>query len=137
MFHNDSRSYDVAVSEAAAAARTKFEKMFEPGVRSAAEVVARVQAEVPADAIVRAPALRFEASEAGTGVQVIVGDESRGLIRHSMGQVCENAGLPMKFASELREHAGWGSELLAHNLTTIYGHQETRRRYLLRSVGGE
>lgn len=148
LIHHSNLDYNVAASEAAKSARAKMEAMFAPGVRSAQDVLERVQTEVPVDAVV--PSHRFEIEEDhdekyGVTLGLPTVGRSLSLTRHSFGQLCSVAGLPQRYANDLLsimdtrtkepKRELWSVELLARNLRELVSHQ--RKKYLVRSVSDE
>ena len=167
--HTSTRSYEVAASEASAAAKNKLEALIEGGKRSGAQVIQKVMTEVPTDRIVKGTAITFDGDvdereeTLPEGILAALPPDLRAkdiesdipssiletidatqkkyevytIHRHALSQICQRAGLPLRYAQYLQEEQreGWGSKLLAHNLNEIYGHFDSR--YLLRSYDGQ
>lgn len=144
LYHHGNQAYQEAATAAATHARGKLESLIETGRARAGAVLEAVANRLPEDAIVRAPALRFEPGEGpeftprgsrahrAAGFDVNLGDRRFLLHDHALGQACERAGLPWKYVQDLRG-SDWGRELVGANLNELFHHQD-KARYLVRSV---
>lgn len=163
LYHDSSRPYEAAASEAATAAKQRLEDMIENGKTSGAQVIQKVMTEVPTDQIVRGRALSFYGetdhrdNEIPSGILAAIpkastpGGSSSSLLeemlddseermrvhQHALTQICQKVGFPWRYAQALRaqEVEDWGVPLLAHNLNELYHNQA--KRYLIRSFEGE
>jgi hypothetical protein len=119
----------------------KLQALVAGGRQNAAKVIEHVMAHQPTDRIVKGKAMQFEASPS-RGLIVNLPD-SQGPItekihRNALNQMAQDIDMPMKFLDTLaNEKAAWGSELLAHNLNTIFHERFATKRNLARSVNGE
>jgi hypothetical protein len=128
--------------ESKTAAAHKLEQLIARGRTKAGEVIDHVMNNQPADLLQLGGNLAFDAEE-DHGVQITYADPLAGKIqqrlhRHAVLQMAQTADLPIKFIDSLQtspEH--WATELLAHNLSTIFANRLAKNRYLLRSIQGE
>ena len=70
----------------------------------------------PQDFIVKANALQFSGKG---GLRVALDNAEFGVHRFALGQIAENANLPVKFLNSLTA-SDWGRALIAHNLSEIF-----------------
>lgn len=141
MYHHDSRDYNVAVSEAAAGFRAKFEGWKDEGKRDAMAFFQRLEDEHPWDKIVNTGDLDFDIR----GGRIYVNDKADEwlLHRNAVNQMVAKTGILTgavadKMIDAVRDLGDgqedrWGRELLLHNLRTIF-HKSDRDRVLLRAV---
>jgi len=128
--------------ESKTAAAHKLEQLIAQGRAKAGEVIDHVMNNQPADRLQPGASLSFDAED-GHGVNVSFGDSEAGPIRlklhrHAVQQMAQTTDLPIKFIDGLlATPERWAKELLAHNLSTIFGNRFRKQRYLLRSVQGE
>jgi hypothetical protein len=128
--------------ESKTAAAHKLEQLIERGRTKAGEVIDHVMNNQPDDRLQAGANLSFDAED-GRGVHISFSDDTAGslrlkLHRHAVQQMAQTTELPLKFIDGLLGTAEpWAKELLAHNLSTIFGNRYRKQRYLLRSVHGE
>lgn len=141
MVHHDRRDYAVAVSEAAKHGRQKMESMIESGRANAQRVIEDVTSRVIQDRIVRTRALGIQKIDNAWKMGMQLTDDwsaYRPLHNHAFSQVLADADMPKTFVDKLEKQSNgtnWGSELVAHNLNTIFSHRENQRN-LVREEGG-
>jgi len=111
---------------------TKLNRLIEDGRQNAGQVIEHVMTHQPADYIVRANALQFTGNG---GLKVALQNAEFGVHRFALGQIAENANLPVKFLDSLTA-SEWGRALIAHNLSEIFQHREAKR-HLVRTLNGE
>lgn len=131
--------------------KSKLEQIIEHGRERAVGVIEKIQAEVPVDRIVKAKVIDFEPDEHGIWVQIPDNGHGSGhgdgpargparerLHKNANSQMMERAGLASDFMDRLQGETNplWRNELLAHNLRTVFRHQN-ETRYLTRSYKGE
>lgn len=140
LYHHDSRDYPVAASEAATAARTKFEGLIAKGRASLQTTLERVDAEVPEDYLVPMNRVGFFADQK----RIIFDhplpktDDTRAevLHRHALDQVAARAGIPKVYVDRLvNSDDAKRRDLLAYNLTQLFDGDDTKA--LVRHAGGE
>lgn len=142
MYHHDARPYAAAVSDAARAARAKFERLIERGRTGAQGVIDQVTNQIISDRVVRAPALRFLPDGSGeTAHLAIEFDDHRErahlkLHSNALYQSAERAGINTAYVNFLIGQREFGAELLAHNLNELHG-RSGNKRYLLRATDGQ
>lgn len=128
--------------ESKTAAAHKLEQLIERGRTKAGEVIDHVMNNQPDDRLQAGANLSFDAED-GRGVHISFSDDTVGslrlkLHRHAVQQMAQTTELPLKFIDGLLgTQEPWAKELLAHNLSTIFGNRYRKQRYLLRSVHGE
>ena len=133
LYHHSNKDYDTAASEAARFARDKIEKMIGEGQSRALSVIEDVQKHVPRDRIVRDEVLTFR-YKGGLHVQA-KGESEEPVHDHAYRQLLERAGVPNTYANTLiHEGQSWATDLLVHNLNTVYGY--SGERHLMRSDNG-
>lgn len=138
LLHHSPVPYQAAASEAARYARSKLERLIAGGQARARAVLEAVEAQRPIDRLVRAAAVEFAVVDGD--LRILLGGESHGLHEHALQQVTAKAGMPWTFVQHLREaeQAGWGPQLLVHNLNELFRRQLGQDvRFLVRSVEGE
>jgi|SRR5579871_75883 len=136
MIHHDSREYNVAVSDSAKEFQRRLDERFHLSVPRVERVIEQVQNDVPQDMIVAGKALRFESGE--KGLAIITPDtkaDALAIHPHALRQAAERVNFPGRYLTELQAK-DWGKQLIAHNLTELYGHLNGDR-FLLRNVKGE
>ncbi len=114
-------------------AHAKLDSIIQHGMISAEQIVADIQSRMVRDSIVKTPAVRV-LSEDGKTWKFHAGEMVAPLHDHAFSQVLTDAGLGAKFVNGVTEEAKgarWGSELVAHNLNTIFANR-TRQRNLVR-----
>jgi hypothetical protein len=111
---------------------TKLNRLIEDGRQNAGQVIEHVMTHQPQDYIVRANALEFNGNG---GLHVTLNDSEFGVHRFALGQIAENAGLPVKFLDSLTA-SEWGRALVAHNLSEIFKHRDAKR-HLVRTLNNE
>jgi len=150
MHHDSSRTYDVAVSDAAKHFQKKLEDMIHASVPRVERVIEQVQNDVPTDAVARGAALKFDSNDAffqktegatnnSRAIVLQTPDGQRlGLHDHALRQVAERADVRNlgTVVREMRSRGEWGAKLVAHMLQEIYSHMNGDR-FLIRSVRGE
>lgn len=143
LFHHDGRDYEVAAGDAANHARKELEDLIDRGRARAGKVIEQVMTQVPQDRLVRAPALVFSPTE-GAKLTARFGNNGdsveQGFHRHAITQAAGRLGIPLTYIDALQDTekaAGWGPDLLAHNLNTLLAHQPDGTRFLVRSVADE
>src|ERR1700686_1229368 len=77
---------------------TKPNRLIEDGRQNAAQVIDHVMTHQPQDYIVRANALQFSGN---SGLRVALNNAEFGVHRFALGQIAENASLPVKFLDSL------------------------------------
>lgn len=113
--------------------KAKLDAAIQANVAKAGAVVDRVMRDVPTDSIVKASAVRWQATE---DHGLLMGVENMHPIhQHAMRQVGAIAGIPGTYVDTLGGGAMWQRELLAHNLRETYARSSSR--HLVRAVGGE
>lgn len=143
LIHHSGRDYKEAASDAARHAKAQLEGQISKGRASAAHIVNRIMTEVPRDQMVRGKSMVFDGDidnrTAGspTGLVVGFGDDAYTVHNNAFGQLCERSGLKTAYANWLMEpeRAGWGTNLAAYNLRTLYS--KTNDQYLSRSYNGQ
>jgi hypothetical protein len=106
------------------------------GARRAVHLFEALERDAPKDAIVRATALAFAATEGR--LHVGFGDDRYSLSSFALGQVAERAGVPHPYLAGLLSDAGdapWRAELARDVLQRHYDHDSGRM--LVRSVSGQ
>jgi len=119
-------------------ARAKLQERINKGRENAVAALARVEREVPVDAVVRATALKVWANADGKFKLGQIGDAAGHLgdfHEHALGQVAERAGFPRKYLGELRG-TDWGRDLVGRNLSELLAHQDDDAKFLVRRVDG-
>jgi hypothetical protein len=111
---------------------TKLNRLIEDGRQNAGQVIAHVMKNQPQDYVVKASALQFAGNG---GLRVALSNAEFGVHRFALGQIAEVANLPVKFLDSLSA-SEWGRALIAHNLSEIFSHRETKR-HLVRTLNGE
>ncbi len=111
---------------------TKLNRLIEDGRQNAGQVIEHVLANQPQDFIVKANALQFSGNG---GLKVALNNAEFGVHRFALGQIAENANLPVKFLDSLAA-TDWGRSLIAHNLSQIFQHRDAKR-HLVRTLNGE
>lgn len=132
--------YNFSTSNNTNAARNRLESMIAQGRASAVQALQQVQAEQPKDFLVGAPTLKFDWDDADCVYRMrATKPEGFKMHDHALRQAAQRAGIPWKFVdglSHMRDDDGgapWGADLVARNLTEIFGHQKGTR-YLTRTV---
>lgn len=122
LLHHDARDYESAARQAADQARDKLGRLIEDGRARAAVVIEAVRSTQPCDRLIRESALRFLPSDAGVALEI--DGSPHELHRKAIEQAVNRAGLPHAYARFLLcpERAEWGRQLLAQNLSELYGH---------------
>jgi hypothetical protein len=111
---------------------TKLNRLIEDGRQNAGQVIEHVMNHQPQDFIVKANALQFVGNG---GLKVALQNSEFGVHRFALGQIAENANLPVKFLDSLTA-SDWGRALVAHNLSEIFKHRDAKR-HLVRTLNGE
>jgi hypothetical protein len=110
---------------------TKLNRLIEDGRQNAGQVIEHVMNHQPQDFIVKANALQFTGN---SGLKVALNNAEFGVHRFALGQIAENANLPVKFLDSLTA-SDWGRALVAHNFNEIFKHR-SGKRHLVRTVNG-
>jgi hypothetical protein len=110
---------------------TKLNRLIEDGRQNAGQVIEHVLANQPQDYIVKANAIQFSGNG---GLKVALQNAEFGVHRFALGQIAENANLPVKFLDSLTA-SDWGRALVAHNFNEIFKHRNGKR-HLVRTVNG-
>ncbi len=110
---------------------TKLNRLIEDGRQNAGQVIEHVMNHQPQDFIVKANALQFTGNG---GLKVALNNAEFGVHRFALGQIAENANLPVKFLDSLTA-SDWGRALVAHNFNEIFKHR-SGKRHLVRTVNG-
>lgn len=131
-------------------AKKRLEDTIANGRTTGAAMLAKVQADAPQDAIVRASAFRFEprdgvvldgqTSPSGYSIQLRYGENgsTRTLHRHAFNQMAERAGVPAAYLSGLATSANAWERDLATRILNDHMHQgHGQDRLLVRSVRNE
>jgi hypothetical protein len=138
-----------------AAAKAKLEATINDRIQRSTAVIAQIDAQVPADTIVKGSALQFSFEEAQfedvavaqRAVAKVEKPRSELVVTipsfdfktrfhaHARDQVSERAGIPLKYTERLVNGDDWQRDLLAYNLAESYKH--TRGKYLVRQVNGQ
>ena len=111
---------------------TKLNRLIEDGRQNAGQVIEHVMTHQPQDYIVKANALEFNGN---SGLHVALNDSEFGVHRFALGQIAENASMPVKFLDSLTA-TEWGRALVAHNLREIFKHRDAKR-HLVRTLNNE
>ena len=111
---------------------TKLNRLIEDGRQNAGQVIEHVMTHQPQDYIVKANALQFSGNG---GLSVALNNAEFGVHRFALGQIAENASLPVKFLDSLTA-SEWGRALIAHNLSEIFKHRDAKR-HLVRTLNNE
>jgi hypothetical protein len=111
---------------------SKLNRLIEDGRQNAAQVIDHVMTHQPQDYIVSAKALQFSGNG---GLRVALNNADFGVHRFALGQIAENASLPVKFLDSLTA-SDWGRALIAHNLSEIFKHRDAKR-HLVRTLNNE
>lgn len=141
MMHHDSRPYEVAVSDAAKAFKTKLEGMIHTSVERVERVIEQVEKDIPEDTIVAGRKLLFNSSSDGH-VRILFGGEADAQVLtihdHALQQITARPKIRHfgGVINDMLAHGEWGRALVAHNLNEVYSHMNGQR-FLLRSVRGE
>jgi hypothetical protein len=141
MYHHDARDYHKAVAETEERFNGELQAIIAKGQASAANVIQKIQDEIPEDAILHSKQVKatVDSKAVGNGISRIVrlseGEWSRPLHNHALSQVAARTGVPELYVNRLMEK-DYGPDLLAHNLNTIF-EKEQAERYLARTVKGE
>lgn len=110
-------------------------------------LVASVQQLVIRDRLVSPRATFFHVQEGGSGKVGLSYGREEGMFtihRHAYSQLLQKVGFPATYSASLQNNGAWGTELLVHNLNTLY-HQmsfaskgkQDESKFLHRIVGGE
>ncbi len=139
MIHHGKEDYATAVSEAGKHFQQKLEQMIHVAVPRVTNVIEQVQNDVPNDAIVYGKKLKFSAGE--NGIRLLLPQDDDNVLDihdHAFYQICDRPKIKnlSTVMRELRSRGQWGKELVAENLTEIYGHFNGDR-FLTRTVRGE
>ena len=135
LYHHSGTDYEVSASEAAKAARTKFEAEIERGKKNALAVIEQVNRDVPEDRVVRAGALKF--STEGMRVRIHLPDGAvQGFHRNGITQAATKADLTVGFIEKFMAKGEWGREMVAECLNKCYANGVSGR-VLTRSVHNE
>jgi len=135
MFHHDNRDYNEAASEAAKRMLEMLTARIDKGRNHGAEIIKRIDREVPNDRILPAAALTIipdKDSPSGFGVEIPGAQEILG--KFALGQVAEIGKVPRSYVTSLLGRNDWGRELAAKNLNETLRH--TEQKQLTRSVEG-
>jgi hypothetical protein len=120
-------------------AESRLNLYIRQGQERAVNLQSRIARDVPVDYIAPAPKMTVQAAGDGLVLRLDRGHdmEPLPLHRYALGQVADQAKLPMAYADHLLEQGAWGRELLARNLTDglALGHPDAK--YLVRSAGGQ
>jgi hypothetical protein len=138
LLHHDAREYNIAASEAAKAARTKFEAMIVEGPGRVSTALQKLADEHPDDYVVPAKSLGFRAQDDSIVLAHPVPDGTERLAslhRNALRQAADRADVPWTFVQRLQDGTDWKSELLARNLNEIFSHDSGR--CLVRYVGDQ
>jgi hypothetical protein len=126
-------NYESANSQAARAARERLQHRFDEGLRIVDATLNEVERSVPDDYLVPSHRVEFEPIDGGVTLSMPGESKPLGVHHHALAQLGTRAGIPKRYIDLLREE---DSDLLAHNLTTRYQRQESKR-YLARAVDNE
>ena len=137
LVHHADQDYNVSASEAAKAARAKFEASIENGKAKALKVFDQIQTQIPEDKIVVGQKLSFSADTRGLRVQFPNSDHTEGFHKNAINQAASRADIPVAYVESLQARGEWGRELLAENFNEIFHNDDKKRRYLTRSVNGD
>lgn len=135
LYHHDLRDYNEAASEAAKQARVKMEEIIHAGTKSAFDVIEAVDKLVIKDRLSPSDKLEFRPVGADSVDIYLSGlNESYKLHPHALMQSVLRSGIPnaTKFIQLMKDHGEVGTELLAHNLTTLFA--ESNKINLIRTV---
>jgi hypothetical protein len=124
-----------AVAANASKARAILERKIEQGRTSAADLLSRIESDVPTDTLVRGGALEFIPNGA---IKVRLGEgEVLGVHHHALGQMATRAGIPGAYLADLGTEEGWQRELACEILNRHYREGVPATRFLARSIRGE
>jgi hypothetical protein len=138
LIHHNSMDYEVAASEAAREARSKFQAQIDRGRERALAVINQIESQVPQDRVVPANRLTFQVN--GEDIEVTFPDQAQtveGFHRHAIGQAAARADIPLGYIDKLMAKGQWGKELVAENLNRLYGNMDNKVRMLTRSVNSQ
>lgn len=139
LYHHSSKDYPVAASEAAKAARERFEGLINKGKASMQGTLERIDAEVPDDFLVPYKKMSFGARDGRIILDhpVPKGDEihSAALHPHALAQAAARADIPKTFVDRLIAKGPETQELLAYNLNELLARDPGKS--LVRYVGNE
>lgn len=114
--------------------RQRIEEIIAKGRDGAKRVFRHVMENQPQDKLVNTEKLSFETKEGRLEVMA-PSLEPEKIHRNALGQMAERVSLPMAYINTLESKGSWGLDLLAENLSTLYGHHKSRA--LMRTVNGE
>lgn len=120
----------------------KLQEMIDEGRRTAPVVLQEVQNSQPKDYLVGTPFINFNHEEGKVKFDTrrVLGspevEHSFNLHPHALNQCTDFVGIPRKFTDDLFQ-SGWGRDLLAHNMNTMYGHIPKPSKRLVRVVNDE
>lgn len=120
-----------------ARARQRLEELVARGAAQADALIARVESEIPEDAIVKMPAALFVNQQKGeeSRLEVLLGSGGfRPIHKHALQQVAEISDLPWGDFVSRRLGTAWEREMLARCFSEIWRHANGRK--LFRSVAG-
>lgn len=138
--HHDSRSYEIAASEAAGKAREKLARIIDKGRQKASTAVEDImkEYEIRRDSLVPGRALNFNTADEKALVpfNVAIGDRPINLTGHSQTQLFEKLGIPKIYVDRLQKMKDpWAYELLVENLKRLAEKHIGDERLLVRLVG--
>lgn len=142
LFHHDNRDYATARSDAARAAKDKLNAIIAAGAKKAQTVLTEVFERQIDDALV--PDAVFEFGTHGVNQLTMAAPQQSGpatamvnVTEHALGQLCQKAGMPTRFAKDLLENKSpIVRGLAAENLETLIRSQAGSQKSLIRSVNG-
>ncbi len=139
-------------SSKAQIAQARLGEIVERGKQQGAQILERILADAPQDALVATRRIRFASNADDQRLTLSDGAEHAWRLHpHALGQVAERAGIPAAFVraldvADVVEHRrddsnavtsnAWRRELLAHNLHELFAHSRAER-LLVRAVRGE
>src|SRR3990167_7006349 len=107
-------------------AQDRLQQYIQTGLPVAQSIVNRVMTQVPSDAVVRAPALRF--SPGTGGVSIGFGSAESTLHRNALGQMAGRAGIPLAYVDGLAAGDAWKRDLLRSIGSDVRGFMSDRYR---------
>ena len=131
-YHHDARPYAVASAESAEKARQKLTARFAEGKMLLGSALKSVDDNIPEDALVPAPKVKFDFSEGKLAVDY--SGKFLGVHSNAYTQLLEKSDIPKKYADRLLEE---NPELLVRNLTDRFHKDKSTKTYLSRAVNGE
>lgn len=129
----------LATTQDKQAATDKLMSMIESGKTSTIAAIENVMNSQPKDYIPKATGLTFLPTKGSLNMSFNApeGEIIRPIHRYALGQIAEQADMPIKYFDMLqREPGDWGRELLAHSFNEVYHKGLAKKRFLVREQSG-